>query len=107
VASLRKAVALAPGELIWLAQLGQALALAGHSDEARGILRDLEARKASPYHLGYVEVGLGEFDRALDFLEQAVEARGGSAYGIKGSFLWEPLKGHPRFMALLKKMGLE
>ena len=106
IGSLRKAVALAPTELIWLAQLGQALALAGHADEARGILRELETRNASPYHLGYVEVGLGQFDRALDMLEQAVEARGGSAYGIKGSFLWEPLRPHPRFQALLTRMKL-
>jgi TolB-like protein/Flp pilus assembly protein TadD len=75
LASLRKAVSLAPGELIWLAQLGQALALAGRRDEARAILSDLEARKASPYHRGYIEVGLGEVDRAMDFLEQSVEAR--------------------------------
>ena len=27
-------------------------------------------------------------------------------YGIKGSFLFEPLRDHPGFIALLKKMRL-
>ena len=104
LASLEKAVELAPAELIWLAQLGQALALAGRHDRAREILRELEMRHASPYHLGYVRVGLGEFDSAIDMLETAVRERTGSTYGIKGSFLWEPLRGHPRFEAMLKEM---
>jgi len=104
LASLEKAVELAPNELIWLAQLGQATALAGRTERAREILRELEARHASPYHLGYVRVGLGEFDSALDMLEQAVRDRTGSTYGIKGSFLWEPLRDQPRFQALLKEM---
>jgi len=104
LASLEKAVELAPNELIWLAQLGQATALAGKTERAREILRELETRHASPYHLGYVRVGLGEFDDALDLLEQAVRDRTGSTYGIKGSFLWEPLRDQPRFQALLKKM---
>jgi hypothetical protein len=54
----------------------------------------------------YVYTGLGEYDRAMDFLEQAVAERGGPAYAIKGSFLLKPLKEHPRFQALLKGMQL-
>jgi hypothetical protein len=30
----------------------------------------------------------------------------GAAYGIKGSFLLEPLRPHPRFQALLRRMNL-
>jgi serine/threonine-protein kinase len=107
IATLRRAADLSPTEWIWRAQLGQALGFAGHHDEAREILGQLEAKHASPYHRGYVLVGLGEIDRALDLLEEAVAVHSGSTYGIKGSFLWEPLRGHPRFQALLRGMKLE
>jgi serine/threonine-protein kinase len=106
LALLEKAVALEPESTLWIAQLGEMFGLAGQPERARAILKDLEAKRASPYHLGYVHVGLGEFDRALDLLEQATAARAGSAYGIKGSFLWAPLRQHPRFVALLKSLGV-
>ncbi len=104
--SLERAVDLAPGETIWLGQLGQALGLVGRANEARAILARLVERKANPYHTAYVEIGLGEFDQALDLLERSIEARSAAAYGIKGSFLWEPVRAHPRFQALLRKMKL-
>jgi hypothetical protein len=49
---------------------------------------------------------LGEHDAAIDWLERAYEGRAGSVYGIKGSFLFTDLRGHPRFVALLRKMNL-
>ena len=60
----------------------------------------------SPYHFAYVLTGLGEMDRAMDYLERAVAERTGASYGIKGSFLFKPLRGHPRFSALLRQMNL-
>ena len=59
-----------------------------------------------PYHLAYVYTGLGEADRAMDFLERAYEERAGSVYGIKGSYLFKSLHSHPRFQALLRRMDL-
>lgn len=61
----------------------------------------------SPYHLAYVCTGLGEVDRAMDLLERAVADRTGPTYSIKGSFLFAPLRGHPRFRALMRSMNLE
>jgi TolB-like protein/Tfp pilus assembly protein PilF len=110
LAALRRAVDVAPGDTMYLAQLGEACGLAGRHDEARGILGELQGlarqRYVSPYHLAYVFVGLGEYEKALDLLEQAYEHRAGAIYGIKGSFLFAPLRGHPRFVALLKKLNL-
>ncbi len=110
VAELERAVSLAPGNTNWLAQLGQAYALVGRPDKAREVLRQLEdwARRTyvSPYHLAFVYTGLGEHERALDMLERAFAERTGAMYGIKGSFLLAPLRAHPRFGALLKKMNL-
>ena len=110
VAELERAVSLSPGDTNWLAQLGQVYALVGRTDQAREVLRQLEDRArstyVSPYHLAFVYTGLGEQETALDLLERAVEERAGAMYGIKGSFLLAPLRSHPRFKALLKKMNL-
>jgi serine/threonine-protein kinase len=110
VADLERAVAIAQGNSLWLGQLGEAYAIAGQEAKARDILHQLEERAktgfVSPYHLAYVHTGLGQLDAAIDLLEQAVAARTGPTYGIKGSFLFIPLQKQPRFVALLKGMGL-
>jgi serine/threonine protein kinase/tetratricopeptide (TPR) repeat protein len=110
VRELELAAALAPDEDMWLAQLGEAYALAGATEKAREVLRKLEDPQRpsppSPYHLAYVYTGLGDAERAMDCLERAHESGDGPVYGIKGSFLLTPLRQHPRFLALMKRMGL-
>jgi serine/threonine-protein kinase len=110
LAALQRAVTLSPGNSQWLAQLGEGLALAGRVDEARAVLARLEAKAVeqyvSPYHFAYVHTGLGEHDIALGWLERAFAERAGAVYGINGSFLFAPLRGHPRFVALLRRMNL-
>ena len=110
LAELDRAVSLSPGNTLWLGQLGQAYAMAGQATRAREILRELEERAqeayVSPYHFAYACTGLGDVERAMDWLERAVAERAGPAYGIKGSFLLTPLRAHPRFQALLRQMNL-
>jgi serine/threonine-protein kinase len=110
LANLERAVALSPNETQWLGQLGQARALAGDTKGAREILLQLEARVqtgyVAPYHLAYIHTGLGDEQRALDLLERSLEERAAAIYGIKGSFLFAPLRRHPRFRALLTRLNL-
>jgi len=107
---MQRAQAIAPNSTLWMAQVAQALAMMGDVQAARESLAKLEERAVtgyvSPYHLAYVHTGLGDMDRATSLLEQAVAQRAGPAYAIKGSFLFAPLRGHPRFQALLASMGL-
>jgi TolB-like protein/Tfp pilus assembly protein PilF len=107
---LQEACSITPGNTMWLGQLGEAYGMAGKTAKARAVLRDLESRATttfvSPYHFAYVYTGLGDFDRAMDLLEQAVGTRTGPTYSIKGSFLLRPLRASPRFQALLKQMNL-
>ena len=110
IASLEKARSLSPDNTLYLAQLGQAYAGVGRLDDARDVLRQLQEiareRYVSPYHFAYVYTGLGEYEQALDWLERAYQQRSGGIFGIKGSFLFTALRGHPRFQALLRKMNL-
>jgi serine/threonine protein kinase/tetratricopeptide (TPR) repeat protein len=110
LAELEKSVELAPGNSLYLGQLGEAYALTGKVEQARHVLHQLEQlsheRYVSPYHLAYVHTGLGEQDLAMDWLERAYDERAGGVHGIKGSFLFTPLRSHPRFQALLRKMNL-
>jgi len=111
LAELECAVSLSPENTMWLGQLGEAYALAGKTAKARKILRELEglARSVyvSPFHLAYVYTGLGDTDRAMDWLERAMAERTGPTSSIKGSFLLASLQTHPRFRALLREMKLE
>ena len=107
IAELEQAVSLRPDEGVWLAQLGEAYGLSGQTQRARDVLGKLEDPSrppASPYHLAYVHTGLGDLERAIDCLESAVDRRTGPVYGLKGSFLLAPLRDHPRFVALLRRM---
>jgi len=111
IALLERAVdGLGSGEALWLGQLGEMYGLAGEEAKARDVLRRLAAAAApgepSPYHLAYVYAGLGEHDRAMDELERAHALGSGTIYGIRGSFLFAPLRGTPRFQALLARLGL-
>ncbi|HKA37599.1 MAG TPA: protein kinase [Thermoanaerobaculia bacterium] len=109
IPALERGAALSPGSM-FQAQLAEAYAMAGRMDEARAILRellDLAARRyVSPYHLAYVYTGLGQQEEAIDCLEKAFEERSGAMYGVKGSFLFRPLRSHPRFQALMRRMNL-
>jgi serine/threonine-protein kinase len=110
VAELQAAAALSHGDAMFLAQLGEAYGMLGRAGEARDVLRQLEGRSlkwpVTPYYFAYVYTGLGEVDKAIDCLEEAVAERSGGAYGLKGSFLFAPLQKHPRFIALLRKLNL-
>ena len=111
LAELERAVSLAPGSTLWLGQLGEAYGLAGETAKAHEVLEELESRAEKsyvpPYHLAYVYAGLGDADGAVECLERAHADRAGAVYGVKGSFLFIPLHGHPGFRALLKRMKLE
>ncbi len=107
---LERAVSLSRQDTLWLGQLGEAHGMAGNTATAREILAELDHRArdsyVSPYCFAYVYTGLGDLDRAMDYLERAVRSRTGPAYAIKGSFLLAPLHDHPRFRALLRQMNL-
>jgi tetratricopeptide (TPR) repeat protein len=110
LAAIERASELSPTSTLFLGQLGQACAATGDADRARSILAKLQAQQTTesvaPYHFAYVHTGLGEQDRAIDYLEHAFELRSGGIFGIKGSYLFTSLREHPRFQKLLREMNL-
>jgi serine/threonine protein kinase/Tfp pilus assembly protein PilF len=100
----------APGFNYTYATLGYAIARAGRTAEAREMLAKLEAQRArdyvSPVALATIHLGLGDVERALDWTEVAYDERRGWLAYLKVNPLMDPLRGHPRFEALVAKMKL-
>lgn len=108
VAALEKATSLAR-EPVGLGYLGCAYALVGRQKDARALLDELLAWKAArfvpqrPFILLYT--ALGDFDRALDALEDAYEQRDPTLLGLTAKPLFARLRGQPRFDALLARLA--
>jgi len=88
--------------------LGHAHGVSGNKTRAREILDELktlaESQSVDPVLIGQVHIGLSEFDQALDWLEAGYETNSFHLATVcEPSF--DPVRGHPRFVALLAKMG--
>ena len=99
------------GSLVVRAVAGYTLAASGRRDEARAILNQLKTRAAQAYvppsNIALVHLGLGEQEKALNRLEEAVDARDLLLTFLTVEPRWADLAGHPRFTALLEKVRLK
>ena len=78
---MRRAVALAPGDLVPQSLLGWGAGYTGGQPEAVAILADLERRRRDAYVggllLAWVNLGLRDYDQAISLLQRAAEERDG------------------------------
>jgi serine/threonine-protein kinase len=92
------------------ATLGYVLARAGRRAEAEAILADLDAHAGaayvSPVAFATTLLGLGDVERAIDWAERAYEERRGWLAYVRVNPLMDPMRGHPRFEALVRRMRL-
>jgi hypothetical protein len=51
-------------------------------------------------------MGLGRTDAALDWLERAADERQAGYYFPSVHPIFDPLRSHPRFVALMRRMNL-
>ncbi|MCK6501200.1 MAG: hypothetical protein L6Q38_17100, partial [Nitrospira sp.] len=96
---------------------GYTYARMGQPDRARQVLESLFAEGlhqtyVQPYPIARVYAALGEREKALDWLEKAESDRSEflvltDAGGLRTDPAWDGLQDHPRFQALLKKVGLD
>ena len=108
--SIRQA-SLLPGPTAWSkAYLATALARLGDIDEAERLLGELEKRREdewiSSMTFGVVYASLGRFNEALDALERSFEERACWVVPLAVEPAWQPLRGHPRFEALVERLGI-
>jgi len=92
------------------AMLGYAYAQAGQLAKARELLAQFRAssrrRPVAPHHEAVLQIGLGDRDAAFQAFERALAQRSPYLLGLRTFPLLDPLRGDPRFSALVKKVGL-
>jgi serine/threonine-protein kinase len=107
---LREAIEMPQAGSYTMATLGYALARGGKRAEAQRILSEVEntSRRGyvSPVALATLHMGLGDHQRALDQAELALEERRGWLVYLRVNPMLDPLRGEPRFDALVRRMEL-
>lgn len=91
--------------------VGYLHAVSGHRDEALRALQRLEEMSRQQYRtqswIAYVYVGLADTDRAIQALEADLKDPSENQVVWKVMPEYDPLRSDARFIALLKKLGLE
>ena len=94
-----------------VALLGHAYAVASRRPEAQAILQKLDAlskeRYVAPYPVAAIYAGLGEPDRAMEWLERAFTARDSWLDYVRLDPRMDVLRSDPRFVDLVRRMKFE
>ena len=110
IANLRKSNELIGSVPFTLGDLGYALAVGGQRDEAGRLRDELIGRRTKGYYpafpIAQIEMGLGNTDAALDWLESAVGERHTGFYLPSVEPIWNAVRATPRFRAMMAKMNL-
>jgi TolB-like protein/DNA-binding winged helix-turn-helix (wHTH) protein/Flp pilus assembly protein TadD len=92
--------------------LAHAYSAVGTKSKAEKILHDLERKSkqtpAPPYTMATIYAGLGENDKAFEFLEKAYSQKSlGMPSSLSSDLLLDSLRPDPRFQNLLGRIGLK
>jgi TolB-like protein/DNA-binding winged helix-turn-helix (wHTH) protein/Flp pilus assembly protein TadD len=86
------------------------LARAGRQLEARAMLDELrrisKPRDPAPIRIAFLHIGLGEIDRAFEWLERAIDARDWQVALLNIEPAFDTLRSDQRFAALVERVGL-
>jgi TolB-like protein/DNA-binding winged helix-turn-helix (wHTH) protein/Tfp pilus assembly protein PilF len=109
VSEYQKAVEMSNGNQDVTASLAHAYAVVGSRAQAKKILYDLERKSnsgyVSPYVIATICAGLGEKDRAFEFLEKAYQEKSLEiSWHLKADLRIDNLRSDPRFHALLRRV---
>jgi eukaryotic-like serine/threonine-protein kinase len=113
VAEMQKAVALENAPERWdrYPVLAYAYAVAGRRDEALKILNEqkrlAKQRYISPYNFAIIYTGLGDKDRAFEYLNKAYDEGAGGLSHFPVRPMFDSLRSDPRYRNLLRRMNLE
>jgi len=108
IAEFRRALELSGGNTTFESNLANAYAVSGSKEEAMKIVKDLENRQSqgssTDASIALIHVGLGDNDRAMVWLNKALQARFNPSILMRPVF--DPLRSDPRFQGLLHRIGL-
>jgi len=94
-----------------LAPLAQVYAQVGKTEKANALLEEMIVSTAGRYlaapMIARVHLGLGEVERALDWLQKGLEERSYWMVFLKMDPVYDPIRSHPRFKELLTGMRLD
>lgn len=94
-----------------IALLGYAYARQGKHRKARQLVDDLvklkEKSYLQPHNLALIYIGLGEKDKAFEWLEKALADNSSTLTFIKVSPLFDSLREDARYVRLVQQLGLE
>jgi len=111
-AEFQKTVELSGRAARYLGDLGYCLAVTGKRAEAQAILKELEEkyerREAVGQYLAAVHSGLGDKDKAFEWLQKDAERGSGIRMPfVRWWFAFEEIRSDPRYSDLLKRIGLK
>ena len=110
IAHLRKSNEIMGSVPFTLGDLGYALAAGGEREEATRLREELVSRRQKGYYpafpIAQIELGLGNADKALEWLERAVDERHTGFYLPSVDPVWNAIRSTPRFRSLLARMNL-
>ena len=110
IAEFSKARELSHGNSEAIASVGYVAALADDKTKARVVLDELKNLSKQhyipPVNIALVYNGLGDQNEALSWLEKACEDRDVRLTLLKVDPRWDSFRSNPRFVAILKRIGL-
>jgi tetratricopeptide (TPR) repeat protein len=111
VACLDRAIDLSHRASWPVAKKGCALVGLGRSDEARGLLAELEQRVTTDPTvcapaIATLHLHLGDHDAFYRWMHRALDQRDPYALGLRVENLWSRARGEPRYRELLHRVGL-
>lgn len=108
---LEKGVSVSDRSPAIISILIRAYAHAGRRADALRLLAELKGRKQAGYvtPAAFVNayLGLGEYDEAFAWLEQAYREQSNSLQFLKVQPFYDPIRGDPRFKDLVHRVGLD
>jgi tetratricopeptide (TPR) repeat protein len=110
--ALREAMALAPPSGNYTkVTLGYSLAAAGDPSYAVQVAAELEEKikseYVSPVELAIVHMAIGNKEKALDWVDRAIDERRGWAAYLRVHPVVDPLRSEPRFAELVNRMNFD
>ena len=110
ISEYQKAIEMSDGDQGPTVSLAHAYLAVGKRAEGENILRDLERKSksahVSPYTTATIYAGLGEKDKAFEFLEKAYQERSlDISWHIKADLRIDNLRSDPRFQDLVRRVG--